>query len=390
MKTIRLGMHSVYCLVIITLMLALLGVNRMRMSAKEKLLLAERSEKEELLMELGSLAEEMAGDFFSIAEADSKQIYVMKLSELQTTTGQAGLMLSQKGRQTPWGSFWKSLKTRLERELSQAIEADQVDTDEKLWIELANLMEWLSKNPEAFLDESTKSLPEELSLPTLQTAYEIEEERTVRVAEKVFGVRGGLRKLANTPPGVRSYVCDNGRADVLQSGELLYFSLSLSPKEGEIGEDMAAEIFLDFAQKQGLSLELIDLYSQGDRIIGKMVPSISVAQLGRIPDLDRTVEIACTRWSGRICYFSAGQYYTAASFKFNGLLLHQTKIEEIAAKRGARIGEPFRYMGRVCLPLVYQRGGYSGRSVLCIDAVNGNEVDLFYVTRTGNSVKRLF
>ena len=383
MKIRRLGIHVFYGIIILTLMLGLLGVNQLRLSAKEQRMIEAAATKESLLLTLKQLTEEMEGDLFSIAEADTKKIYLLKLGELQIAVGKVRLLLSENGRQTPWINFWQSLETHLTREMGRVIEADKFEGEESIWLELAELMTWLADHPEALLDESTKSLPDELTLPTLQTAYEIEEEKTLRVAERVFGVRGGLRKLENTPPGIRSYACENGRADVLQSGELLYFTLSLKPKSGDIGDEPAADHFREFAKAQGLAVELIDLYREGDLIRGKMVPRISVTQIGRIPDLDRMVEIACTRWSGRICYFSAGKYYTETSLRLDGIFLSDAKIESIAAKRGARVGDPMRYMGRVCRPLVYQRGGYIGRSVLCIDAVSGAEVDLFYVSRPG-------
>ena len=390
MKKMRWGIHSVYVLMIVTLLFGLLSMNRLRLSSKEKLTQTEETIHTAVLRSLSRLTEEMAGDLYSIAEADTKKIYVMKLSELQISTGQALLLLSENGRNTPWITFWQSLKTHLDLEIERVIESNTMEPNAKLWLEMADLMTWLSKNPKALMDESTDTLPDELKLPTLQTAYEIDEEKTLRVAERVFGVRGGLRKLENTPPGIRSYVCENGRADVLQSGELLYYNLSLKPKAGDIGEERAEEIFLEFAKKQGLGVELIDLYREEDQIIGKMVPRVSVAQIGRIPDLDRTVEIACTKWSGRICYFSAGKYYTPTSLQTNGLFLPDHKLEEIAAQKGAKVGDPFRYRGRVCRPLIYQRGGYSGRSVLCIDAVSGGQVDLFYVFCPGIGEKKLF
>ena len=154
----------------------------------------------------------------------------------------------------------------------------------------------------------------------------------------------------------------------------------LKSKNGDIGDEKAVQILKDFAQNSGVGkVEVIDLRREDHMIIGKLVPTITVAQLGRIPDLDRTIEIACTAWSGKVCYFSAGKYYTASTVAANDLLLSESKIEKIATEKGAVAGEPFRYMGKICRPLIYPIRESAAQSVLCIDATSGEAVDLFYV-----------
>lgn len=391
MKIRRMGMHLFYGLVIVTLLIGMLWLNHLRSTAKEKLQQTEETQQATVLKAFRKLCAELSGDLYSIAEADTQKIYLMKLSQMQVASGQALLLLSENGRQTPWLTFWNSLETYLTREMEQVIESKPLKTDQRVWSELAAVMEWLSENPKALLDESTESLPDELRLPTLQTAYGVEEEKTLRTAERVLGVQGGLRTVKNTPPGIRSYACSNGRVDVLQSGELLYFTLRLKPKSGEISDAQAKQIFVEFINTQGFGkVELIDLYREDGLIRGKLAPLTVAEQLGSIPDLDRTMEIACTEWSGKVCYFSAGKYYTATKSTSEGLLLSEAKIEAIAAERGARVGLPFRYMGKICRPLIYQRGGFTGRSVLCIDATSGEAVDLFYVARPAVGEKILF
>lgn len=391
MKIRRIGMHLFYLLVIFTLLIGLFGLNRLRSSAKERLRETEEMHQKTQLTAFSRLCAELSGDLYSISEADTKKIYVMKLSEMQIASGQALLLLSENGRQTPWITFWQSLEAYLSREMERVIESEQIDADQRLWSDLAKVMGWLSENPKALLDESTESLPDDLRLPILQTAYGVEEEKTQRVAERVIGVRGGLRTIKNCPPGIRSYACTNGRVDVLQSGELLYFTLQLEPKTGETSDQEAEQIFLDFAKAQGLGMvALIDLYREDGLIRGKLAPMTVAEQLGKIPDLDRTMEIACTQWSGKVCYFSAGKFFTATKPAAVGLLLSEAKVEKIAAERAARVGPPFRYMGRVCRGLIYQRGGFAGRSVLCIDASTGEQVDLFYIARPSVGEKRLF
>lgn len=391
MKKHRISIHLCYCLVILTLTIGLLSVNGLRISAKYRLKQNEEIHQETVLNAFKRLTEQMAGALHSIVEAETPKLYLIKLSQLQVTTGQALLLLSENGQQTPWIGFWQSMEAYLKREAEQVIDSDSINSHSKTWRELAELMDWLTENPSVLTDNSMNTLPDGLKIPTLQTAYEISEDKTLRIAERVFGAKGGLRLLENTPPGIRSYACNNGRADLLQSGELLYFTLKLSPKEGNVAEQRVKEIFLAFAQTNGFGeLEIIDLYQEDNFYRGKLVPKIAAEQLGRIPDLDRTIEIACTAWSGKVCYFSAGKYYTASQSMTNGMLLSEKKIEELAMKKGARIGFPIRYMGKICRPLIYERGGISGHCVLCIDAVSGETVDLFYVARPVKGAKRLF
>lgn len=391
MKIQRLGTHLFYCLVILTLIIGLLVLNGLRISSKNRLLSRDEASRESVLEAIERLTEELSGDLYSMTEADTRKLYLMKLNQIQVCIGQAQLLLSENGRQTPWISFWESFENYTRAEAEHAIESEKPNTNIATWEELAVLMAWISENPSALLDESTQSLPDELHLPTLQTAYSVSEEKTLRSAELAFGVKGGLRSIETAPPGIRSYACNNGRADLLQSGELIYFSLQLKPKEGDIGDDCAMQVLKTFARENGLGdMEFIDLYREDDKIVGKLVPLISAEQLGRIPDLDRTVEIACTAWSGRVCYFSAGKYYTASFSDAIGRLMTQSKLEQIASEKNAQVGAPFRYRGKICRSLIYQRGEGSGHSVLCIDASSGESVDLFYVARHNIGAKLLF
>ena len=391
MKIQRMSIHLAYSLVILTLIVGMIGMNGLRISAKNRLKNSEEIRRESVVKAFERLTAELSGDLYSMLEADTRKLYLMKLNEIQVSIGQAQVLLSENGRQTPWISFWDSLGSYMNAEVARVSELEQLNNEVVEWKELAILMAWLSENPSVILDESTESLPEDLHLPTLQTAYSVSEEITLRTAERVFGVKGGLRSVKDTSPGIRSYACNNGRADLMQSGELIYFSLRLKSKEGDIGDDRAVQVIKTFARENGMGdMELIDLYREDNRIVGKLVPKISAEQLGRILDLDRVVEIACTAWSGRVCYFSAGKYYAASQSTIVGLLMSPSKLEKLASEKGAQVGSLFRYKGKICRSLIYRQGEGDGHSVLCVDAVSGEALDLFYVQRYSLGAKLLF
>jgi hypothetical protein len=311
------------------------------------------------------------------------------MTQVQIAVGQAELLLRNNGRQTPWITFWESLGRYAASELEHALDATSLPTDRVNLKQLAEVTEWLSKHPGVLLDETTESLPDELKLPTLQTAYAIEEAKTRNVARRVLGVRGGLTYRENGPPGVRSYTCANARVDVLQSGELFYFSLRLKQGEGSISKEAAAEAFVRFAKQEGFgNVQIIDLYLEDGLYRGQLAPLSSTARFGKVPDLDRTLEIACTPWNGRICYFSAGRYFTFREQGREQGAVSESKIEALAKERGARIGPAFLYRGRICRPLIYERGGFAGRTILCVDTANAQSVDLFYLphARVGKTV----
>lgn len=372
--------HTVYLLVISTLLVGVGGLNHARLTAKAELRSVEKAKQDDLKMAFGRLCTELSGDLYSAVEADNFKLYLTKMTQVQTAAGQALLLLSEDGRKTPWIAFWESLGRFAESEMDQVLEKSILPSDRLNLTQLAELAEWLSAHPDVLLDETTKSLPEGLHLPTLQTAYAVEEAKTRKVARRVLGVREGLTYRENGPPGVRSYVCNNARVDVLQSGELFYFDLQLKPGKGEITSEEAGKAFLQFAKQEGfVNIQIVDLYLEDGLYRGVLAPMGYTAELGKIPDLDRTLEIACTAWNGRICYFSAGRYYMSnEEYRFRGMI-SEKKIEAMAKDRGARIGDPFLYRGRVCRPLIYERGGIAGRAVLCVDASNGNSLDLFYV-----------
>lgn len=379
MQKRRWVLHIVYLLVIVTLFSGMWGLNRARLRAKETLRSSEEQRQDDLRRAFGRLCTELSGDLYSAAEADSQKLYLSKLTEVQTAAGQALLLLSENGRQTPWITFWQSLESYSDREVDQTLERGAPPDDRKNITLLAQLASWLSAHPEVLLDETTESLPEGLELPTLQTAYAVSEEKTQKVARRALGIRGGLTELTGSPPGMRSYACNNARVDVLQSGELIYLSLRLKQGNGQIERERAGEVFTVFAEQEGFGkVQIIDLYLEDELYRGVLAPLQYTAELGRIPDLDRTIEIACTAWSGKICYFSAGRYFTVKESERTPGITDASKLEELARSRGARIGEAFLYRGRICRPLIYERVGFSGRAVLCVDVATVQEVDLFY------------
>jgi hypothetical protein len=380
MKQNRWITHTVYLLVISTLLVGIWGLNHARLMAKAALRAEKDAKQNELEKAFDRLCTELSGDLFSAVEADNSKLFLTKMTQVQTAAGQALLLLSEDGRKTPWITFWESLERFAQSEMEQVLEKNALPSDRLNLTQLAELTRWLSEHPGVLLDETTKSLPDELHLPTLQTAYAVDEIQTRNVARRVLGVRGGLTYQENGPPGVRSYICNNARVDVLQSGELFYFDLQLKTGKGEISAEQAGKNFLEFAKREGFgTVQIIDLYVEDGLYRGKMAPLSYTAELGKIPDLDRTLEIACTAWNGRVCFFSAGRYYMSnEEYRFRGTI-SERKIEALAKERGARIGAPFLYRGRICRPLIYERGGIAGRAVLCVDASNGTAVDLFYV-----------
>ncbi|MBQ8288543.1 MAG: hypothetical protein IJX76_07220 [Clostridia bacterium] len=381
MKTKRWGMHAFYLLVILTLLIGIGWLGRGQSRANEILRREEAQRQADLKLGLSRLCDELSGDLFSAAEADSQRLYLSKLTEIRSAAGQALVLLSANGRQTPWISFWQSLENYSAREADSALERGTPPEDRSNLTMLAEVAQWLSAHPETILDETTESLPDELKLPTLQTTYAVDEKKTLQVARRALNVRGGLTELSGGPPGVRSYGCANARVDVLQSGELLYLSLRLPTGEGLIDRDRAAEVFADFAEQEGFGkVQIIDLYAEGDEYHGRLAPLVKTPQLGRIPDLDRTIDIACTAWSGTVCYFSAGRFFSPSEYAGTQGMIDDEKIEAMALDIGARIGEAFLYRGRICRPLISERIGFAGRAVLCVDAVTGAEVDLFYVS----------
>ena len=391
MKEHRWIVHGVYLLVIGTLLVGVLGLNRARLGVRSQLNREEQTRQDDLRRAFARLCSELSGDLYSAVETDQVRLYLSKMTQVQTASGQALLLLSEDGRQTPWITFWESLGRYSEKEISGVLETSVLPTDRQNLTQLAEVVAWLSANPGVLLDETTESLPDDLQLPTMQTAYGVAESKTRSVAMRVLGVRGGLTYRENGPPGVRSYLCNNARVDVLQSGELFYLSLRLKQRQGKITPEEASEALLQFAKREGFGdLQMIDLYIEDGLYRGKLAPLSNTAEFGKIPDLDRTLEIACTIWNGRICYFSAGRYFTAEEPSGQPGAVSESKIETLAKEHGARIGPPFVYRGRICRPLIYERGGFAGRAVLCVEAANGNTVDLFYVPHARVEGKALF
>ena len=381
MKAIKFGMHAFYLLIIVTLLVGMAWLGGGRSRARDALRLEEERRQTDLLRGVSRLCGELSGDLYSAAEADSQRLYLSKLTEIRTAAGQALVLLSADGRQTPWISFWQSLEGYTDTEVSNALHRGAPPEDRSNLTMLAEISKWLSAHPEAVLDETMESLPDQLRLPTLQTAYSVDEKKTLQVACRALDVRGGLTRLPGGPPGVRSYGCTNARVDVMQSGELLYLSLHLPTGEGQIGRERAAEVFTEFAQREGFgTVQVIDLFLEGDEYHGRLAPLVKTAELGRIPNLDRTLEIACTAWSGTVCYFSAGRYFSRSEYSGSQGLINEEKIEALALEKGARIGAAFLYRGRICRFLVSERVGFTGRTVLCVDASTGEEIDLFYVS----------
>lgn len=391
MKTKRWRTHAVYSIVILSLLCAIMGLYHARERAVNRLETAESNAKNAQLRAFARLCGELSGDLYSAAEADTLRLYLSKLTEVQTAAGQALLLLSEDGRQTPWITFWQSLESYADGETDATLQRQSPPDDRSNLTMLAEVAEWLSANPQALLDESTQSLPDELKLPTLQTVYSVDEKETLRVARRALDVSGGLTELIGGPPGVRSYGCANARVDVTTGGQLLYLSLRLPTKDGQIGNDRAAEVFAEFLEQEGFGvMQIIDLYREGDEYRGKLAPMVKTPQAGRIPDLDRTVEIACTAWSGTVCYFSAGRYFSLSGTGNAQGLLNDDRIEALALEKGARIGDAFLYRGLICRPLIYEKGGFSGRAVLCVDASTGEAVDLFYTSHGRYGKRALF
>lgn len=375
----RWRMHLFYWLVIATLIAGIGWVNRLRTNSQMQLQRSENLLYRSLERSFASICGELSGDLYSAVEADSEKLYLRKLTEMQIGAGQALILLSENGRQTPWITFWQSMDTYLRQEHDRILDGGDYTREYSNLHTLAELFEWLSEHSAVILDESMESLPEELEIPTLQTAFGVDKKQTRQVAMRVLGVRGGLKEIDTTPPGICGYSCGNARVDVMQSGELLYFTASFEPKRGSIEDQTAAEIFLKFAQTEGFGkVKIIDLYREHSSIHATLAPLRQTGELGSVPDLDRTMEIACTEWSGRVCYFSAGRYFSSIGKTTIEKLLSASEIEQMALKKGARIGEAFYYHGKLCLPLVYERIGWSGRSILCVDASSGESVDLFY------------
>ena len=359
MSAKRWGMHLFYGLVILTLAAVSVWLLSARAAAEKAYVRKEAEARTELLIGAGRLCKELAGDLYSAADTTSGRLYLTKLTEIRTAVGQAMLLLSSDGRQTPWITFWQSLDRYAAEEADRVMEQDQLPPERDNLRTLAEIAAWLSDHPEALLDESTESLPDELQLPTLQTAYAVEEKQTLQVARRALNLRGGLTRLYGSPPGIRSYACANARVDVLQSGELCYLSLHLQAGEGELTPDEAADRLIAFADREGFGrVQLIDLYREGEEYHGKLAPLVKTPQLGWIPNLDRTLEIACTAWSGTVCYFSAGRYFTPTDEAMSQGPINESLIESLA---------------------ISERIGFSGRSVTCIDASTGEEIDLFYV-----------
>lgn len=380
MKLKRWGMHLFYLLIIATLAVIALWLFRGRNAVTETYQRKEEQSRSNLLSGIERLCKELAGDLHSAADTTSHRLYLIKLTEIRTAVGQALVLLASDGRQTPWITFWQSLDQYSAEEADRVLEKEQLPEDRENLQMLAEIARWLSAHPEALLDETTESLPDELKLPTLQTAYSVAEKKTLQVARRALNMRGGLTRLAGGPPGIRSYGCANARVDVLQSGELVYLSLHLQPGEGELDDLKAADRMIEFARREGFgAVKLIDLYREGNEYRGRLAPLIKTAQLGWIPNLDRTLEIACTSWSGTVCHFSAGRYFSPSDHLQNQGLINDEKIEALAAQIGARVGDYFYYQGRICRPLISERIGYVGRTVTCVDASSGEEVDLFYV-----------
>ncbi len=383
--------HAVYLLVIVTQLVFVWWLQASRSRAKDELWAAEEQVRSDLQTALGRLCAELSGDLYSAAEADTEQLYLKKLIDVQNASGQALLLLTENGRQTPWLTFWQSLKRYTEGETEATLERESPPEDRENLRLLAELCAWLGDHPQVLLDETGESLPEDLKLPTLQTAYAVDEKTTRRAARRALGVSGGLKELTGGPPGVRSYGCKNARVDVLQSGELLYLYLQLEKREGDIGQDAAAQAFSEFAMREGFGkTELLDLYEEDGLYWATLAPLTRTAELGRIPDLDRTLRIACTGWSGKVCYFSAGNYFTPSEYAGNHGLVSESKIEAAARKKGARIGGAFLYRGRICRPLIYERIGFAGRAVLCLDASTAKEVDLFYAPHARYGERSLY
>ena len=141
------------------------------------------------------------------------------------------------------------------------------------------------------------------------------------------------------------------------------------------------ESIKEFAQKEGFGkVEIIDLYMEDGLYRGTVAPLSQTAEWGKIPDLDRTLEIACTAWNGRICYFSAGHYFTVSDYGNHQGAVSPSKIEALAKERGARIGPAFLYRGKICQSLIMERGGFAGRAVLCVDVATLKSVDLFFLS----------
>ncbi len=391
MKHKRPGVHICYLLVILTLVCGIVWLWQQRSRTRAAALQREESRQSDLASGMARLCSGLSGDLYSAADAPSPRLYAAKLVRIRAAAGQALVLLSANGRQTPWISFWQSLEDYADQAVADLLESDRLPEDRQTLRLLAELTAWLADHPAAALEEDADALPDDLKLPTLQSAYAVEEKKTLQVAMRALGVRGGLSALSGTPPGVRSYGCSNARVDVLQSGSLLYLSLRLPTKPGSIGSARAAEVFSAFAKQEGLGkVEIIDLYRMGDHYYGRLAPTVKTAEAGVIPDLDRSVEIACTAWSGTVCYFSAGRYYTPRPSKGQGGALAEAQIEAMAAEKGARIGPPFLYSGRICRPLIAERLGFAGRVVHCIDAVTLEEVDLFYVSHSRYGERALY
>lgn len=379
MKSKRWLVHLVYLPMILMLFCTIGWVNHARMRAVERLRQEQEETRSTQLRAFARLCGELSGDLYSASEADSLRIYLSKITEVQTAAGQALLLLSEDGRQTPWITFWQSLGSYADKETDAALQRNKPPEDRANLLLLAEVCEWLAEHPESILDETTESLPDHLKLPTLQTVYAVDEKETLRVARRALRISSGLTELSGGPPGIRSYGCTNARVDVLADGRLLYLSLRLPVKEGQIGRDRAAEVFSDFLDREGFgAMQIIDLYQEEDEYRGKLAPLVKTPRLGRIPDLDRTIEIACTAWSGTVCYFSAGRYFSPSEYGGVQGTVDDDKIESLALERGARIGDAFLYRGVICRPLIYERGGITGRAVLCVNAATGEEVDLFY------------
>ncbi len=384
-----IGVHLAYWVLLGTLLAGVWGLNQARLDARAQLQAAETMRTRRMERTLADLCAQLTDDLLGAAEAESGRMSRDKLTDIQSAAGQALLILSDEEQGSPWISFWQSLR-QYAHERAEALPTGTVGKEDRTRLtDLAKLTLWLADHPSVLLDESTQSLPEGLILPTLQTAYAVEEGKTRRIAEEALGVRGGLRAVKNPPPGLRSYRCTNAGVDVLQSGQLIYLTLTLPEKSGDIGAAEAAVQLEAFARTAGIGRCLVaELSKEGAYYRGRLAP-LRRTEAGTIPDLDRTVEIACTAWSGRICYFAAGEYYAPVHYTPPVQETPSVDLELLAHRRGAEIGAAFYYRGRICRPLIYGSRGFAGQTVLCVDALTGREVDLFYAS-SNNGERVLF
>ena len=113
MKQSRWITHTVYLLVISTLLAGVWGLNHARLNAKAQLRSVENAKQDDLKMAFGRLCTELSGDLFSAVEADNLKLYLTKMTQVQTASGQALLLLSEDGRKlrgSHFGNRWADLQ----------------------------------------------------------------------------------------------------------------------------------------------------------------------------------------------------------------------------------------------------------------------------------------